>query len=47
MYFLFRMHHWEPQRYLEMGYGARKVVKSFLRREFEEIEKENKAREGW
>lgn len=36
MYYLFRYHHWEPQKYESMGYGARKVIASFVAHEIEE-----------
>ena len=40
MYFLFRLHHWEPQKYNDMGYGGRNVVKAFIHKEIEDINKE-------
>lgn len=38
MYLLFRYKKWEPQRYYQMGYGARKVVAAFMLKEMEERE---------
>lgn len=40
MYLLFRLHHWTPQQYNEMGYGGRLVVKAFLHKEIEDKNKE-------
>ena len=40
MYLLFRLHHWEPQKYNEMGRGGRTVVKAFLHKEIEDRNKE-------
>ena len=40
MYLLFRLHHWEPERYYNMGYGQRMVVKQMLMMELEDRRKE-------
>ena len=42
MYLLFRYHHWNPKDYMEMGYGARKVISAFMVKELEEREAEYK-----
>lgn len=40
MYLLFRYKNWEPQRYFDMGFGARQVVKALMKYEIEERNKE-------
>lgn len=40
MYLLFRYHHITPMQYYEMGFGERKVIKSFMHYEIEERNEE-------
>lgn len=40
MYLLFRLFGWEPQKYFRMGYGERKVVKTFLSHYLDDLKNE-------
>ncbi len=40
IYHLFRYHHWNPNDYMDMGYGARCVMAAFVFKEIEDKRKE-------
>ena len=37
MYALFRVHGWKPSDYYGLGYGERRIVAAFMRREAEDM----------
>ena len=37
MYALFRLHGWKPSDYYSLGYGERRIVSAFLRKETEDM----------
>lgn len=38
MYALFKLHGWKPSDYYKLGYGERRIVCAFLRREAEDMD---------
>jgi hypothetical protein len=41
MYFLFRLHHKFPREYFDLSPGEKLIVNQFLKKEIEDINKEN------
>ncbi|ROR28364.1 hypothetical protein EDD66_105306 [Mobilisporobacter senegalensis] len=46
MYFLFRYKNWEPQKYKQLGYGSKKIVRQFMYQQLEDMAKEYDALGG-
>ena len=40
MFWLFRLHHWKPSDFFELGYGERQIIYAFLQLEIEQRKKE-------
>nr|DAV06512.1 MAG TPA: hypothetical protein [Caudoviricetes sp.] len=40
MYWLFRLHHWKPSDFFNLGYGEKRIVRAFLQVEMEQRSKE-------
>nr|DAO23640.1 MAG TPA: hypothetical protein [Caudoviricetes sp.]DAP96605.1 MAG TPA: hypothetical protein [Caudoviricetes sp.] len=40
MYWLFRLHHWKPSDFFNLGYGEKRIVHAFLQVEMEQRSKE-------
>lgn len=40
MYLLYRLHHWKPSEFYNMGYGEKLITEAFLKQEIEDLRKE-------